>query len=79
MHSLEISKDLFNFKEYNEKLFDLEVSYPNVIGVLMHLENYIRSNILFFVNLLKRYGFLPTHIGVLGKGASIGYWVIYLS
>ena len=76
VHSLELNKDPFLD---NEEMIDLEVSYPNVIGVLMHLENYIRSNILFFVNLLKRYGFLPTHIGVLGKGASIGYWVIYLS
>ena len=60
VHSLEVKKDPFHFKEDNEKLLGLEVPYYSVISALMYLANYIRLDITFFVDLLVRYSSAPT-------------------
>ena len=61
VYSLEVKKkDLFHHKEDNEELLGLEVAYYSVISALMHLANYIRLYIAFFVNLLARDSFAPT-------------------
>ena len=51
VHSLEVKKDLFYPKEDNEELLGPEVPYYSVIGALMYLANYTRSNIAFLINL----------------------------
>ena len=60
VRSLVLNKDLFHHKEDNEELLGPEVSYYSVISALMYLENYIRLDIAFFVNLLARYSSAPT-------------------
>ena len=60
VRSLKVNKDLFHHKEDNEELLGPEVSYYSVISALMYLENYIRLDIAFFVNLLARYSSAPT-------------------
>ena len=47
-------------KEDYEKSVNLEVAYFSVISALMYLKIYIRSNILFSVNLFERYSYAPT-------------------
>ena len=57
--SLEVKKDPFRHKEDNKELLGPKVPYYNVIGALMYLANYTRSDIAFFVNLLVRYSSAP--------------------
>ena len=59
VHSLEVKKDLFCPKEDNEELLGPEVPYYSVIGALMYLANYTRSNIAFLIN-LQDIVFAPT-------------------
>ena len=58
--SLEVTKDPFRPKEKSEELLSLEVPYLSVVGAVMYLTNYTRSNIVFSVNLLARYSSAPT-------------------
>ena len=50
-----MTKDPFQPKKENEELLRHEVPYLSVIGALMYLANYTRSDISFVVNLLARY------------------------
>lgn len=45
--SLDIYKDPFQLHENDEEFLGEETTYLNVIGVLMYLANYTRSDILF--------------------------------
>jgi hypothetical protein len=59
---LDMKKDHFRPLKENEEILGLEVSYLSIIGALMYLTNYTRSNIAFAVNLLARYSFTPIKI-----------------
>ena len=59
--SLEVKNDLFcHCEKKNEELLSPEVPYLSVIGALIYLSNYTCPDIDFFVNLLARYGSVPT-------------------
>jgi hypothetical protein len=59
---LDMKKDHFRPLKENEEILGPEVSYLSIIGALMYLTNYTRSNIAFAVNLLARYSFTPIKI-----------------
>lgn len=62
VHCLDIKKGLFhNKKEDNKEIIGLEVLYLSAIDSLMHLVNYMRSNITFSTSLLVRYSSTPTY------------------
>ena len=44
--------DLFHFKKDNKELFDPKVPYLSVLGTLMDLGNFLKLNVLLFMNLL---------------------------
>ena len=52
VRSLDVKNDSFRPYENGEELLGPEVSYLNVICVLMYLANYIRPDFDFSVNLL---------------------------
>ena len=61
--SLKLHKNPFRYKEHDNEIFDLEISYFNATRVLMYLAQYIRSDIAFVVNLLARFNFEPIRRG----------------
>ncbi|KAL6313754.1 hypothetical protein AAG906_010173 [Vitis piasezkii] len=60
VRSLDVKKDPFRPCEKDEELLGPEVPYLGAIGALMYLDNCIRPDIAFFVNLLARYSSAPT-------------------
>ena len=60
VYSLDVKKYQFCPSEKGKELLGLEVPYLSVIGVLMYLDDCIRLDIAFSVNLLARYSFAPT-------------------
>ena len=57
---LDVKNDPFHPCEKYEELLCLEVPYLSVIGALMCLANCTCLDIVFYVNLLVRYGSFPT-------------------
>ena len=60
VRSLYAKKDPFHPKEENEALLGPEVPYLSEIGALLYLEQCIRPDIAFSVNLLARFSSAPT-------------------
>lgn len=58
--TLNVKNDLFKPKEDNKEDLDSKVPYLSVIGALMYVANYTRSDIAFAVNLLARFRSCPT-------------------
>ncbi|XP_070046289.1 secreted RxLR effector protein 161-like [Nicotiana tomentosiformis] len=61
IRSLEVNKVLFRPPKEDEELLGPEIPYLSAIGALMYLGNATRPDIIFFVNLLARYNYSPTH------------------
>ncbi|XP_059663813.1 secreted RxLR effector protein 161-like [Cornus florida] len=60
VRSLDIKKNHFRPRKYDEELLGPEVPYLSAIGALLYLANCIRPDIIFPVNLLARYSFAST-------------------
>ena len=60
VRSLYAKKDPFHPKEENEALLGPEVPYLSEIGALLYLEQCIRPDIAFSVNLFARFSSAPT-------------------
>jgi Reverse transcriptase (RNA-dependent DNA polymerase) len=60
VRSLDVKKDPYRPRENNEKTLGPEVSYLNVIGVLIYLTNNTRPDTSFSINVLARYSSDPT-------------------
>jgi len=54
LKSIDVDKGFFRSQENDEELFGPEVPHLNVIGSLMYLANYTRSDIVFILNLLSK-------------------------
>jgi hypothetical protein len=76
VRSLEVDKDQFRPKGGNVEVSGPEVTYLNVIGVLMYIANCTRPDISFVVNLLARYRTAPTqhHWAGVKEYLQISHW-----
>jgi hypothetical protein len=66
VRSLDVEKDPFRPRDDGEELLGPEVPYLSVIGALMYIANYMKSDLAFALNLLARHSAAPNKLHWLG-------------